>query len=196
LIGVESGAFLWTANWTRVGTTPGVKDASKTLREAARGVISAFPKKKGGELPQVGAQVPPLAVEEARKPEPPLVEEPAKPDPSRSRWLNETYDQTISHVRGTQWVERSNKTQKITSHLTETERTPDYVELANFNFGVGRLFPQRMVMKKGDKWEWVATGHWDNNVGIPAGESDPPARDKGSTAKPSGDSNAGDPFKK
>jgi xanthosine utilization system XapX-like protein len=79
---------------------------------------------------------------------------------SRTRWLNLTYDQTIAHGDGKAWIETRNATGEVTSRLTETARTPEYVELSGFNFGVGRIFSQRLEMKKGDNWEWVSNGRW------------------------------------
>jgi hypothetical protein len=78
----------------------------------------------------------------------------------RSRWINETYDQTIYHHRGKEWRQHDNKTQRISAHLTETGRTADYVELSGFNFGVGRISSTRLEMNKGGTWEWVSNGHW------------------------------------
>ena len=89
---------------------------------------------------------------------------------TRLRWLVTSYDQTIYHVQGKQWMQVNNETHhdpgKI-MNLTETARTSEYVEIIGFNFGTGRVFADRLEMKRGDKWEWVSNGHW-----LPSGSTD------------------------
>jgi len=80
----------------------------------------------------------------------------------RSRWINESYDTTIYHVKGKQWEVSDNKTGKVVWNLVETARTEDYVELFNAKRKEHqRLFAKRMEAKRGDKWRWLANGHWD-----------------------------------
>jgi hypothetical protein len=88
------------------------------------------------------------------------VEPPTADGDRRSRWLNQSYDQTIQREKGGEWIELDNKTRSTTARLKETDRTGDYVELSGFNFGTGRIYANRMEMKRGDRWEWVSNGHW------------------------------------
>jgi len=84
----------------------------------------------------------------------------------RSRWLNTSYNSVIYHVEGKQWAEMANATRKVKWHLTETARTPEYIELVNDKRkDVTRLFPNRMDVRAGDNWKWVSKGHWDPSSG-------------------------------
>ena len=79
-----------------------------------------------------------------------------------SRWLNETYNVTVRRVKDKQWEEMQNKTGRVMWRYRETGRTKDYTELFDpkRKYHV-RLRPDRMELKKGGKWIWVAKGHWD-----------------------------------
>ncbi len=81
---------------------------------------------------------------------------------ARTRWLNESYNQTIYHVRGNQWAQVDNKDKRVSGRFIETERTDEFVELNGFSFGVGRLYSDRLLMKKQQgTWEWASNGHWE-----------------------------------
>jgi len=76
--------------------------------------------------------------------------------------LNETYNFTVRRVRDKVWEEAENKTGRVTWRYTETQRTKDYTELFDpkRKYEV-RLRADRMELKKGGKWIWVAKGHWE-----------------------------------
>lgn len=88
-------------------------------------------------------------------------QETTTPADSRTKWLNTTYNKTIYHVDGTHWVERDNKTPPDREwHFTEIARTKEYIELSGFVFGTGRLYADKLLMKRGPKWEWASNGRW------------------------------------
>lgn len=87
---------------------------------------------------------------------------------ARTRWLNESYGSTIYQVKGKEWAELDNATQKVKWALTETARTAEYVELHNAARNQHwRLTAKQMDMRVGDEWKWVSNGHWDNAVASP-----------------------------
>lgn len=102
-----------------------------------------------------------------------------KPDPEksvaedrRSRWLNESYDTTVYRVRGTQWAELDNKTQKIKWYATETFRNDEFVEMYNSTRNQAwRFYERRMELRDGDRWKWLSNGRW-----ISFGSTSNPAR--------------------
>ena len=94
---------------------------------------------------------------------------------ARSRWLNTSYDSTIYHEQGKQWAEMDNASQKIKWSLTEMERTVEYIELFNATRNeTWRLLPKKVDLKKDGRWEWIATGHWDDSSGKPMPKEDMP----------------------
>lgn len=90
------------------------------------------------------------------------VEAPPKPVDNRSRWINESYNSTISHVQGGEWSEVDDKTQQVRWSLKETARTPEYIELVNEKQNqTWRLSDSRMTLQSGTDWTWLANGRWE-----------------------------------
>lgn len=86
----------------------------------------------------------------------------AEEEDSRSRWLNTTYDHTISHAEGKRWVQIDNKTGKIGRHLEETGRNVQYIEFLDAERKQTlRVSARRLEVKEGSEWKRVAQGHWD-----------------------------------
>src|SRR5687768_12609996 len=69
------------------------------------------------------------------RPSPPKVpaasQSPAGNPDSRTRWINASYFSKIEHVQDKEWKETDDKTGQTRWQLTETGRTPDYIELFN-----------------------------------------------------------------
>jgi len=99
----------------------------------------------------------------------PVTESKAADTDTRTRWLNESYGSTIYQVKGKEWAELDNATQKVKWTLTETARTAEYVELHNATRNQDwRLTAKQMDMKVGDEWKWLSRGHWDRPEAKPA----------------------------
>ena len=85
-------------------------------------------------------------------------------DAGRTRWLNETYDNTIRMVKSKVWEEVDNKTGKPGFTYQEVARNKDYIEIfcSKRDFHI-RLQTKTMELKTGadGKWGWLAHGKWD-----------------------------------
>ncbi len=87
--------------------------------------------------------------------------EPHRPDEkkaSRTQWYCATYGGTIFHRAENRWQEVGKNSEM--NDLIETARTDEYIELSGFNFGKGRIYPNRLEMFKDGEWQWVANGSW------------------------------------
>lgn len=89
---------------------------------------------------------------------------PAQGNTLSTRWLNESYNVTLRHVKDKEWAEFDNKTGRLHLHYTETGRDKDYLELhcveRNQDLRVA-IAGKRMELKKNGKWGWVSNGHWE-----------------------------------
>lgn len=79
----------------------------------------------------------------------------------RDRWLNESYNTTVRHVKGKVWEHVGNKTGQVLWAGNETARTSEYIELLSERNEELRVRAQRMELHKDGKWEWAANGHWE-----------------------------------
>ena len=75
--------------------------------------------------------------------------------------MNESYDTTIYHVRGKEWAEKDNKTDKVKWTVNENNRTPDFIEFHNAERNqTWRIGDTRMELQKGNQWQWLSDGRW------------------------------------
>jgi hypothetical protein len=109
---------------------------------------------RGDDGKQMGAR------EQLPNNQPPKVTPNLETEDRRVRWVNTSYNTTISHVEGKTWVQVDNGTGKESLRYTEQARTAEYIELTGSPFGPIRLGAQRMELKQRDKWEWAANGSW------------------------------------
>jgi hypothetical protein len=78
-----------------------------------------------------------------------------------ARWLNESYNSRIYHVKGKEWAEADNKSGEIGSYLIKTARTPEHLELFHIKLKqMYRVSATRLETKEGNEWKWIANGHW------------------------------------
>jgi hypothetical protein len=152
LIGVETGKILWTGKYSQSGTCSDTSKVSQAVCRVAKSIASAFPSRTGEkDTAEAEPDPPPVASAAPEKEE---------SKDSRSRWVSDSYPWTLRHVKGKSWVQMNSQTEKTDLHLTETERTPDYIELSGFGFGKARVLDKRMDMPSGNGWGWVSNGHW------------------------------------
>jgi hypothetical protein len=78
----------------------------------------------------------------------------------RSQSINTSYDTTIRRIAALLWEEYDNSTRKVKWRLQELANSDQYVELRNpVRNEIWRLFDQRTVVQRNEKWEWISNGH-------------------------------------
>lgn len=148
-----------------------LRAAKRQLRQTFKEVQTAYLKaKKDADAEELEREFEELTADFAIRSDGISEDTPAGTKPegmpaTNARWLNTSYDNTLVHVRGTQWIEKDNKTGKTTWHFTEISRNRQYIELKRREVEPNRLlnyrvYANRMDVKKADKWEWVSNGHW------------------------------------
>lgn len=133
------------------------RTAERDLREAFEKLEGVYLKaRRDAEVEDLTKELAEILASEGGKSPSPAI------DKSRSRWLNETYDATWIHIKGKQWDQIDNKTQKLVFVFTETARTADYIEIFNpIRKEKLRMTAKRMEsISSNGQWAWLAHGHW------------------------------------
>jgi hypothetical protein len=88
----------------------------------------------------------------------------ANDDDPRKIWINETYNSKIGWVNKDAWQETDIATGKLYWHHRELTRNKEYVELLLIERNQTiRLYPDKSVLFKDGKWEWLSNGKWQQD---------------------------------
>ena len=81
----------------------------------------------------------------------------------RTRWINESYQTTVSLTGNKKWADVHDKTGDVWNTYVEKTRTDDYVEVycAKTKDTIRYFAKKAEFSKDGRTWQWVANGHWD-----------------------------------